>query len=100
MTHETKIHPDFFTSADIAALSPMARLFFQYLWAECGDLGVLSWKPDNFRARFFPFDDYSVNDLAKELVSRDLIELGGDYGQDTCCIRNYCRYQRPHRKEG
>ena len=39
------IKPEFFTSEDIVALSPLARLLFIALWCEADREGRLVWKP-------------------------------------------------------
>jgi hypothetical protein len=72
------IKPEFFTSEDIVALSPFARLLYISLWCEADREGRLVWKPVTFKLRYFPADDLSINDLCEELLGKKLIVRYGD----------------------
>ena len=43
------IKPEFFTSDDICALSPRARLLYIGLWCEADREGRLVWAPRGFK---------------------------------------------------
>lgn len=69
------IKPEFFTSADILALTPLARLFYVSLWCEADRDGRLKWDLETFGFRYMPKESSQVSDLADELVSRGLVIL-------------------------
>lgn len=78
------IKPDFFNSADIARLTPLARLFYAYLWCEADREGRLVWNLENFEMRFFPREQYDIESLANELTEKliGLYEVDGQqYGE-------------------
>jgi len=72
------VKPDFFTSDDICALSPLARLLYIGLWCEADREGRLVWAPRTFRRRYLPEDDGDIADICQELLDRDLVRLYGD----------------------
>lgn len=72
------IKPEFFTSEDIVALSPMARLLYIALWCEADREGRFQWKPRTFKMRYFPADDLEIDTLATELLESGLVTLYGD----------------------
>jgi hypothetical protein len=72
------IKPEFFTSEDVVAMSPLARLLFIGLWCEADKEGRLTWKPKTFKMRYLPADDCDVEALCAELVSQGVVKLYGD----------------------
>ncbi|WP_428659115.1 hypothetical protein [Reyranella sp.] len=72
------IKPEFFTSDDICALSPLARLLYIGLWCEADREGRLMWAPRGFKRRFLPDDDCDIDALCRELTDRTLVRLYGD----------------------
>lgn len=72
------IKPEFFTSEDIVALSPLARLLYIAIWCEADKEGRLQWKPKTFKMRYFPADDCDIAAMCEELVGGGLITLYGD----------------------
>jgi hypothetical protein len=72
------IKPDFFTSEDITALSPMARLLYIALWCEADKEGRMVWKPKTFKLRYLPADNCDAEALCAEIVSQGLVVLYGD----------------------
>ena len=93
------IKPEFFASADIADLSPMARLLFVFLWLEADREGRLRWNPRNFRLRFFPSDDYTIDDLATELVESELVVVYENEGERFAEIPTFNRHQVINNRE-
>lgn len=69
------IKPEFFTSEDIVALSPLARLFYVSLWCEADREGRFSWRPGTLKMRYLPGDNCDVDTLAQELLDADLVVL-------------------------
>lgn len=72
------IKPEFFTSEDIMALSPPARLLYIGLWCESDREGRLKWRPGTFKLRYLPKDDVQIEAVAAELLERKLVVLYGD----------------------
>lgn len=72
------IKPDFFTSEDIMALSPLARLLYIGTWLDADRLGRLTWRPNTLKVRYLPGDDCDIKSLVAELIDRGLIVLYGD----------------------
>lgn len=82
------IKPEFFTSADIVALTPLARIFYVSLWCEADREGRLNWNTKTFKIRYFPADDCDIDTLAGELISAGLVETyeadGRKYAEIPC----------------
>ena len=72
------IKPEFFTSEDIVAMSPHARLLYIALWCEADKEGRMTWKPNTFKLRYLPGDAVDIQVLATELVQSGLVVLYGD----------------------
>ncbi len=90
------IKPEFFTSEDIVALSPLARLLYIALWCESDREGRLQWKPKTFKMRYFPADVCEVDILGSELMAAGLVKL---YGQGYAYIPQFIRHQHINPKE-
>jgi hypothetical protein len=84
------IKPDFFTSADVCALSPLARLLFIATWCEADREGRLVWRPETFRLRYFPADDLDIDEIAQELIDRGVVVA---YGDGLAVIPTFGRHQ-------
>jgi hypothetical protein len=72
------IKPEFFTSEDIVAMTPLARLLYVALWCEADREGRLTWKPKTFKMRYFPEDQCDINALCQEVLERGLAVLFGE----------------------
>lgn len=90
------IKPEFFTSEDIVALSPMARLLYIALWCEADREGRLAWKPKTFKMRYLPADDCDVSALCDELTQGGLVRL---YGDGLAYIPNFGKHQHLNPRE-
>lgn len=90
------IKPEFFTSEDIVALSPLARLLYIAIWCEADKEGRLVWKPATFRLRYFPADNCDIRALCDELVSAGLVVL---YGHGLAHIPGFARHQHVNPRE-
>ena len=73
------IKPEFFTSENIVAMSPLARLLYVALWCEADREGRLVWKPRTFKMRYFPADSCNIEKLCNEIVETGLVVLYGSY---------------------
>ncbi len=90
------IKPDFFTSDDICALSPLARLLYIGLWCEADREGRFAWTPKAFRRRYLPDDQTDIEVLCHELLARDLVRL---YGDDLAFIPTFLDHQHVNPRE-
>jgi hypothetical protein len=90
------IKPNFFTSEDIVALSPMARLLYIALWCEADREGRLVWKPKTFKLRYFPSDRCDIDALARELHASRLVIL---YGDGLAFIPSFLKHQHINPRE-
>jgi hypothetical protein len=90
------IKPDFFTSEDIVALSPYARLLYIGLWCEADREGRMAWRPNTFKLRYFPGDKVDINALCRELTTRGLVAL---YGEGLAYIPTFLDHQHINPRE-
>ena len=90
------IKPEFFTSDDICALSPLARLLYVALWCEADREGRLVWTLGVLKRRYLPDDDCDIAAVAGELVGRGLVRL---YGEGLACIPTFARHQHVNVRE-
>lgn len=90
------IKPEFFTSEDIVALSPMARLLYIAVWCEADKEGRLTWKPRTFKLRYFPGDNCDIEALAGELVRSSLVVL---YGDGLAYVPGFAKHQHVNPRE-
>lgn len=90
------IKPEFFTSDDICALSPRARLLYIGLWCEADREGRLVWAPRGFKRRYLPDDECDVDALCRELTDRTLVRL---YGDGLAVIPTFATHQHVNPRE-
>lgn len=90
------IKPDFFTSEDIVALSPHARLLYIALWCEADRAGRMKWKPRTFKIRYLPADNVDVDVLCDEILTAGLVVL---YGEGLAHIPKFDRHQHINPRE-
>lgn len=90
------IKPEFFTSEDVIALQPYARLLFIALWCEADREGRLLWKPQTFKIRYLPADTVDIGVLCAEIVTRKLVRL---YGNGLAFIPSFSTHQHVNPRE-
>lgn len=94
------IKPEFFDDPDIADLSLAARLLFIGLWLQADREGRYREDCRRLKARVFPYDDVSVQNLLTELDQKGLIARYQDSaGTILGWVRSFTKHQRPHHKE-
>lgn len=93
------IKPEFFTSEDVVALSPMARLLYIASWCEADRAGRMEWKPGTMKLRYFPGDNCDVAALADELVARGMIVLYEVDGTQYAEIPSFEKHQIINNRE-
>jgi hypothetical protein len=72
------IKPEFFTSDDICALTPLARLLYIGLWCEADREGRLVWTHGVMKRRYLPDDACDIGQLSTKLTRRGLLRLNGE----------------------
>jgi hypothetical protein len=90
------VKPDFFTSEDIVALTPMARLLYIASWCEADRDGRMVWRPRTMKMRYFPADDCDIDALARELHASRLVV---PYGDGLAYIPSFARHQHVNPRE-
>ncbi len=90
------IKTEIFTSDDICALSPHARLLYIALWCEADREGRLVWTPGVLKRRYLPDDPCDIADVTAELIGRGLVVL---YGEGLAYIPTFPRHQHVNARE-
>lgn len=72
------IKPEFFTSEEVVDMPHHVRLLYIALWCEADREGRLVWKPRTIKMRYFPGDDFDINEACQHLVSSGHVVLYGD----------------------
>jgi hypothetical protein len=93
------VKPEFFTSEDIVALSPLARLFFQACWCEADREGRMEWKPRTMKLRYFPADECDIEAIANEVTSRGLVVPYAVDGKQYADIPSFTKHQNVNPRE-
>jgi hypothetical protein len=96
MARIRSIKADFFTSADVLSLSPLARLLYVGLWCEADREGRFKWTPVSFRYRYLPADACDIEAVAAELTARRMVVR---YGDGLAVIPSFLKHQRPNPRE-
>jgi len=93
------IKPEFFTSADIVSLTPLARLFYIALWCESDREGRLNWNSKTLKMRYMPADNCNIDILAEELINANLIEIYSADGRNYAEIVSFKKHQVINNRE-
>lgn len=93
------IKPQFFTSEDVTALEPLARLLFVGLFTECDRDGRVEDRPRTLKMRLLPEDDVDVDALLWCLVDGGLIRRYEADGVNVIQVSGFQKHQKPHPKE-
>lgn len=72
------IKPEFFTSADVTSMSPLARLLYIGLWGVADREGRMKWRPADFKLQILPGDACDIYALCQEVIDRGMVVLYGD----------------------
>ncbi len=67
------ISRDFFSNADIAELTPLARLLYIATWLEADREGRLVWHPKTLKLRYLALDVCDINVIANELIRAAIV---------------------------
>ena len=93
------IKPQFFTSEDVTALEPLARLLFVGLFTECDRDGRVEDRPRTLKMRLLPEDDVDLDALLWSLVDGGLIRRYEANGVHIIQVSGFLKHQKPHPKE-
>lgn len=93
------IKPSFFTSEDVTAQTPLARLLFVGLFTEADRDGRVEDRPRTLKMRLLPEDDVDVDALLWSLVDGGLIRRYEANGVHVIQVSGFEKHQRPHPKE-
>lgn len=69
------IKPEFFTSIQVADLSPTGRLLFVATWVFADDRGVHPWSPKLLKMEAMPGDDITLDQVEQQLNDMDRVGL-------------------------
>ena len=99
MARSRIIKPDFFTSDDIVAITPYARLLYIGLWCEADRMGRLTWSPSTFHRRYLPEDEVQIATVVGELLTRGLVVTYEFGGASYAHIPTFLDHQTPNNRE-
>jgi len=99
MARRRMLHPEAPCDEDIATLKPCARLVWAYLPCHADRAGRLPDKPFTLKLAILPMDDVDMHAILDELAARNLIVRYEAGGRRYIAIRNFLRYQHPHKNE-
>lgn len=90
---------DFFSNADIAELSPLARLLFIATWLEADREGRLLWHPRTLKLRYLALDACNIDTVAEELVEGGFVVPYQVEGKECAFIPGFASFQAINNKE-
>lgn len=93
------ISRDFFSNADIAELSPLARLLFIATWLEADREGRLLWHPRTLKLRYLALDACNIDAVAEELVEGGFVVPYQANGKECAFIPGFASFQAINNKE-
>lgn len=93
------IKPEFFTSADICALPPLARLLYIALWCEADRAGRMVWSPRTFKIRYLPEDSCQIEKLCDSLLTAGLVYTYEVNGEKFGVIPTFAAHQAINNRE-
>ncbi len=99
MARVRSIHPAATLDEDVATMSAFARLAWAYLPCHADRSGRLKDSCFSLKAAIFPADDIDVEAIVTELASRQHIIRYEVAGKKYIQIRNFEKYQNPHKNE-
>lgn len=103
MARSRNIKPAFFLNEELAEISPEGRLLFIGLWCLADREGRLEDRPKKIKAEIFPYENFDVDALLNELMSRHFIKrycLGNAKDMPRYIqVTNFTRHQNPHPRE-
>lgn len=100
MARARNVKPSFFTSEQVAACSPLARLIFIGLWTICDRAGKLRDRPRKIKAELLPYEAEPDADVwLAELAKAGLVLRYEVDGERYLKVLEFVKHQNPHPKE-
>lgn len=99
MARQRMLHPGFFTDADLAECTPLARILFEGLWVEADREGRLEDEPRELKVKLLPYDTCSVASLIDELERIGAVVRYEVDGRRLLWLPKFLKYQHPHQRE-
>lgn len=93
------ISRDFFSNADIAELTPLARLLYIATWLEADREGRLVWSPKTLKLRYLALDACDINVIADELIQAGVVVPYRVEGRALAYIPGFTEFQNINNKE-
>jgi hypothetical protein len=93
------IKPGFFKNEDLAECDLSARLLFIGLWCLADREGRLEYRLRKIKAEVFPYDNFSMEKLVKQLVDKNFIQVYNVNNENYIQILNFTKHQNCHVKE-
>ena len=93
------IKPDFFTSDQVLACEPLARILFIGLWGMADRRGRLEDRPTKIKIKLLPCDNCDADALLEQLQEHSLILRYEANGRRYIQVVNFEKHQNPHHKE-
>jgi hypothetical protein len=100
MARSRNIKPSIMDNDALAALAPLTRLLFVYLWMLADREGRLEDRPARIAAQALPYDrDADINAMLDELRGAGFINRYLAAGRAVIQIANFLKHQSPHGTE-
>ena len=93
------ISRDFFSNADIAELTPLARLLYIGIWFEADREGRFVWHPKTLKLRYLALDDCNINDITDELIQSGVVVPYRVEDRVLAYIPGFAEFQNINNKE-
>jgi hypothetical protein len=93
------IKPGFFKNEELADCDVPARLLFIGLWCLADREGRLEYRIRKIKAELFPYDNFSIEKLAKQLADKNFIQIYSVNNENYIQILNFTKHQNCHVKE-
>lgn len=99
MARSRNIKPSFFTNETMAENDPLGRLLFLGMTTLADYKGDLEWRPKRIKVQVLPYDNCSIESLAKNLERSRFIRFYSDGEKIFVHIENFAKHQNPHKNE-
>ncbi|WP_233869566.1 hypothetical protein [Paraburkholderia adhaesiva] len=99
MARARNIKPGTMENEALAALPPLHRLLWIYLWMLADREGRLEDRPARIKARALPYDEADVTALLRDLHNTGFIVRYAVDGRRFIQVVNFSKHQKPHGNE-
>ena len=99
MARARNIKPGTMENEALAALPPLHRLLWIYMWMLADREGRLEDRPQRIKAKALPYDDVNVDGMLSDLHEAGFINRYAVGGRRFIQIVNFAKHQKPHGNE-